>query len=87
MQQVKDQQSSISIFEAYPTFSSSKLEHHPEVTTLFHAWLYGRFIKIQSNLRGKKLHRMNQGRKFLRGSFSNRDNPNPILKRKSTPAS
>ena len=31
------------------------------MTTLFHGWLYGRFIEIQSNLRRKKLHRINQG--------------------------
>ena len=41
--------------------------------TVFHAWLYGTFIEIQSNLR-KKLHRMNQGSNFAGGSFSNRDN-------------
>ena len=74
IQQVKDQQSCISIFVAYPTISSSKLKYQPEGTALFHAWLYGSFIKIQSNLRRKKLHRMNQGSNFLGGSFSNRDN-------------
>ena len=74
MKQLKDQQSCISIFVAYPTISSSNLEHQPEVTTIFHAWLYGRFINTQSNLRRKKLHRMNPGLKFLGGSFSNRDN-------------
>ena len=31
----------------------------PDMTTVFHAWAYGRFIEIQSNLRRKKLHRMN----------------------------
>ena len=30
--------------------------------------------EIQSNLRRKKLYRMNQGSNFLGGSFSNRDN-------------
>ena len=44
------------------------------MTTVFHAWLYGRFIEIQSNLRRKKLHRTNQGSNFLGGSFSNRVN-------------
>ena len=44
------------------------------MTTVFHAWPYGRFIEIQSNLRRKKLHRTNQGSNFLGGSFSNRDN-------------
>ena len=74
MQQVKDQQSCIFIFVAYPTISISNLELQPDVTTLFHARLYGRFIKIHSNLRRMKLHKMNQGSKFLGGSFSNRDN-------------
>ena len=35
---------------------------------------YSRFIEIQSNLRRKKLHRINQGSNFLGSSFSNRDN-------------
>ena len=26
----------------------------PDVTTVFHTWVYGRFIEIQSNLRGKE---------------------------------
>ena len=45
-----------------------------DMTTVFHTWLYGRFIEILSNLRGKKLHRTTQGSNFLGGSFSNRDN-------------
>ena len=44
------------------------------MTAVFHAWAYGRFIEIQSNLRRKKLHRMNQSSNFPGGSFSNRDN-------------
>ena len=44
------------------------------MTTVFHAWLYVRFIEIQSNLRTKKLHRTNQGSNFLGGNFSNRNN-------------
>ena len=57
------------------------------MTTVFYAWLYGRFIEIQSNFRRKKLHRTNQGSNFLGGSFSNRDNVRaPIrFKRKSQP--
>ena len=35
------------------------------MTTAFHARLHGRFIEIQSNLREKKLHRMNQVLIFL----------------------
>ena len=46
----------------------------PDMTTVFHAWPYGRFIEIQSNLKRQKLHRTNQGSNFLGGSFSNRDN-------------
>ena len=46
----------------------------PDMTTIFYAWLYGRFIKIQSNLRRKKLHRTNQGSNFLGEALRNRDN-------------
>ena len=47
----------------------------PNMKTVFHSWLYGRYIEIQSNLKtSKKLHRTNQGSNFLGGSFSNRDN-------------
>ena len=42
--------------------------------TVFHAWLYGRFIETQSNLRRKYLHRTNQGSNYFGGTFSNRDN-------------
>ena len=44
------------------------------MTTVFHAWLYGRFIEIHRNLKRKKLHRTNQGSNFLGGSFSNKGN-------------
>ena len=44
------------------------------MTAVFHAWPYGRFIEIQINLRRKKLHRTNQGSKFLGGTFGKRDN-------------
>ena len=44
------------------------------MTAVFHTCPYGKFIEIQSNLRRKKLHRMNQGSNFLGGRFSNRDN-------------
>ena len=47
----------------------------PDMKTVFHSWLYGRYIEIQSNLKtSKKLHRTNQGSNFLGGSFSNTDN-------------
>ena len=38
------------------------------MTTVFHAWPYGRFIEIQSSLKRKKLRRTNQGSNFLGGS-------------------
>ena len=71
-QQVKDQQSCIFIFVAYPTMVATR-STSPDMTTVFHPWLYDRFMKIQSNLGRKKLNRTNQGSNFLGGSFSNRD--------------
>ena len=44
------------------------------MTTVFHAWPYGRFIEIKNNLRIKKLQRKNKGSNFLGGTFSTRDN-------------
>ena len=44
------------------------------MTTVFHTWVYGRFIEIKSNLRRQKLDRRNQSFNFLRCNFSNRDN-------------
>ena len=44
------------------------------MTTVFHAWSYGRFIEIQSNFGRKELHRTNQNSNFLEGSFRNRYN-------------
>ena len=58
---MKDQQPSISVFIAYPTIQVATRSTSPDMATIFHAWTYGRFIKIQSNLRRKKLHRTNQG--------------------------
>ena len=46
----------------------------PYMTPVFQAQLYHRFTEIQSNLERKKLHRTNEGSKFLGGKFSNRDN-------------
>ena len=43
------------------------------MTTVFRAWLHGRFIEMQSNLTRKKLHRTNQGFHPLGGRISNRD--------------
>ena len=41
---------------------------------LFHTWWHGRFVEIQSNLKRKKLHRINQRSNFLGGSLSKRGN-------------
>ena len=38
-----------------------------------HTWSYGRFVEIQSNLRRKKLCKMNQGSNFFGGSIRTRD--------------
>ena len=51
----------------------------PDITTVFHAWLYGRFIEIQGNLRRKKLNRTNQSSNFLGGSLEEKVN-HSILK-------
>ena len=70
-QQVKEQQSYISFFVVYLTIPSSS---SPNMTILFNARLYGRFIEIQSNLWRKKLYRTSQGSNFLACSLSNKDN-------------
>ena len=70
-QQVKDQQSYVSVFVAYRTFAARSTS--PDMTSLFHARPYGRFKEIQNNLRRRKVYRTNQGCNFLGGSFSNRD--------------
>ena len=71
-EKVKDQQSWISIFVAYLTISSRI--SCPDMTAVFHAWPYGKFIEIQSQFRRKKLHKTNQGANFLGLSLRNRDN-------------
>ena len=70
-QQVKGQQSCISTFVTYPTIATRSTT--PDFTTIFHAWLYGRFKEIKSNLRRNKLHRTSQSSNFLGGTFSDRD--------------
>ena len=55
----------------------------PGMIAVFSAWLYGRFVEIQSNLRKKKLHRTNQNSNFekkvntsiLKDDFSSRTDP------------
>ena len=49
------------------------------MTTVFHAWPYGRVIDIQSNFRRNKLYRTNQGNNLLGDTFSNRDNIRPPI--------
>ena len=76
-QQVKDQRSHISVFAVQVAVRST----NPDMTTVFHARRYGRFIELQGNLVRKKLHRTNQGTDFCGDSFSNRYNlraPNQI---------
>ena len=72
-QQVRNQQSYISVFVAY-MFPDRDQDYHPHILTVFQERLYGRFIEIQSNLRRKKLCKMNQRSNFLGGNFSNGDN-------------
>ena len=77
-QQVKDQQSHISVSVVYLTYLSST---SPGKTTVLHACQYGSIIDIKSNLWRKKPYKMNQVSNLLRSSFSNRGNvraPNQI---------
>ena len=84
-QQVKDQQFCISIFQLIRQFQVAPRSTSPDMTTALHAWLYSRFIQIQSKLRKKKIHRPNQSSNFLGSSFSNRDNVRaPIQFRKES---
>ena len=50
------------------------------MTKIFHARRYGRSTEIQNKFRRKKLHRTNQGSKFLRGSFINRGHDMIIIR-------
>ena len=75
--QVKDQQSYISVFVFFLTIIAAT-KTSPNMTTVFHARLHGRFVEIKSNLRRKKLYRTNQNSVFLEGSFNNRDVITPI---------
>ena len=71
-QQVKDQQSYIFVFVLFLTVLSTARSTIPDMTTVFHACLYERFIEMQSNLRRKKLHTTNQGSNFPGESFRDR---------------
>ena len=50
-QQMKDQQSCIFIFVAYPTIPSRPRSTSPDMATIFHAWPYGKFIEIHPGKR------------------------------------
>ena len=69
-QQGTNQQSYISISAVYLTYPSSC----PDVTTIFHATLYGWLVDIKIKYRITKLNRTNQGSNVLGGSFNNGDN-------------
>ena len=74
-QNQQDQQSWMSVFiQLIYQCQVATRGTSPDVTTVFHALLYCRFIEIQSNLRRKKRLRMNQGSNFLGGMFNDRDN-------------
>ena len=77
----KDQQSSISFLWLIQQFQVAIRSSSPDMTTVFHAWPYGRFIGLQSNLRRKKLHKTNQGSNFLRGSFRRESQPQHLKRR------
>ena len=67
---MKDQQSCISVFVVYPTVSTVLVQIETrsissDMTAVFYTWSDDRFIEIQSNLRRKELHRINQGTIFL----------------------
>ena len=73
-QQVKDQLSYKSVAVGYLKFQVAYRSTSLDMTTVFHASPYGRFIEVQSNPWRKKRHRINQGSNFLGSSFSNTDN-------------
>ena len=73
-QQVKDQLSYKSVAVGYLKFQVAYRSTSLDMTTVFHASPYGRFIEVQSNPWRKKRHRINQGSNFLGSNFSNTDN-------------
>ena len=76
---MKDQQFYISVFVDYLTFPSSSYKHQPRHDTVIQVRMYGRFIGIQTNLRRKNLHRINQSSSVLGVTFSNRDNVRALI--------
>ena len=77
---MKYHHSYISICVAYLMFHAAARSTSPDVTTIFHASLYHRFIEIQRNLRRNKLHGTTQGSNFLLGIISNRYNTKASIK-------
>ena len=51
---MKIKQTCITVFVAYLTIQIATRSTSLGITTVIHAWTYGRFIEIQSNLRRKK---------------------------------
>ena len=49
------------------------------MTAAFYTRSYGSSIETKSNLRRQELHRQNQSSKFLKSSFSNRDNKRAVI--------
>ena len=68
-QEVKDQQPYISSFVTYLAFPRSSRSISPDIRTVLHAWLCGRFI--ESSFSRKKHYRTNQGPSYLGGSYNN----------------
>ena len=61
-QQLKGQQCYIPVSVGFiQNIKEITMKTSPEMTTVFHARLYGIFIEKKSNLKRKKLHKKNQG--------------------------
>ena len=84
-QQVRDQQSCISIFVVYPTILSSNKEHQSRHDNSIHAWLCGRFIETKTSGERNFIKR-SKALFFLATVLAIEicKSPNPISKRKST---
>ena len=72
-QQAKDQQPYMPVFVACLTQVAVGRTSW-DMAVVFHAWLCGRFTKLNGNLRKKKLFTTNQESDFIGGSLSNRSN-------------
>ena len=63
--QIHEQQSYISVSVHYLNFQVVIRDTSPDMTTVFQARLFGRFIEIKNKLKRGKLDRTNQGSNFL----------------------